>query len=161
MRALLTAFAILLGLTCQAEVISGKVVSVADGDTVTILDASKVQHKVRLAGIDAPERAQAFGERSREALADLVAGRAVIVETHKEDRYGRLIGKILLNGRDVNREQVRSGMAWFYRDYAHEQTEADQQSYDRAETEAKDFRRGLWADKRPVPPWEFRKKSRQ
>ncbi len=88
------------------------VVHVADGDTITVLDAGKVQHKVRLAGIDAPEKAQPFGQRSRESLADLVAGRTVIVETHKKDRYGRYVGKVILNSRDVNLEQIRRGMAW-------------------------------------------------
>jgi len=88
------------------------VVHVADGDTITVLDAGKVQHKVRLAGIDAPEKAKPFGQRSRESLEDLVAGRTVIVETHKKDRYGRYVGKVILNSRDVNLEQIRRGMAW-------------------------------------------------
>jgi len=97
---------------CQAEEITGLVVHVADGDTITVLDAGKVQHKVRLAGIDAPEKAKPFGQRSRESLEDLVAGRTVIVETHKKDRYGRYVGKVILNSRDVNLEQIRRGMAW-------------------------------------------------
>lgn len=88
------------------------VVHVADGDTITVLDAGKVHHKVRLAGIDAPEKAKPFGQRSRESLEDLVAGRTVIVETHKKDRYGRYVGKVILNSRDVNLEQIRRGMAW-------------------------------------------------
>lgn len=132
----------------------------ADGDTITVLDANKVQHKVRLAGIDAPERTQPYGERSRESLDELVAGKTVIVETHKKDRYKRLVGKVLVDGHDVNIEQVRRGMAWFYREYAHEQSATDRQGYDQAEIEAKGFRKGLWADKSPVPPWEFRQKNR-
>lgn len=128
MRNIFILLTILVALACQAEVITGKVVRVTDGDTITILDADKVQHKVRLAGIDAPEKAQAFGERSRDSLEDLVAGRSVTVETHKKDRYGRLVGKVLLNGLDVNMEQIRRGMAWFYRDYAHEQSKTDQRS---------------------------------
>lgn len=78
----------ILGLAtwCQAEVITGRVVNVTDGDTVTVLDAAKVQHKVRLAGIDAPEKSQAFGQRSRESLEELVADKTVIVETYKKDR---------------------------------------------------------------------------
>lgn len=150
---------VLLSLTtlCQAELISGQVVHVADGDTITVLDASKVQRKVRLAGIDAPEKAQAFGQKSRESLEELVAGRTVIVETHKKDRYGRHVGKVLVNGQDMNIEQIRRGLAWFYRQYEGELTPDDRQSYDRAENEARDFRKGLWADKNPVPPWEFRR----
>lgn len=135
-------------------------VRVADGDTITVLDASKVQHKIRLAGIDAPEKAQAYGQRSRESLDELVAGRTVIVETTKKDRYGRFVGKVLVNGRDINIEQIRRGMAWFYRHYEKELTDSDRQSYDRAEVEAKDYQRGLWADRSPTPPWEFRQTKR-
>ncbi len=158
MRKIFTLLALLTALACQAEVITGKVVSVADGDTITILDVGKVQHKVRLAGIDAPEKAQAFGGRSRDSLEELVSGRTVIVETHKKDRYGRMVGKVLLDGLDVNQEQLRRGMAWFYRKYAHEQSVSDQQSYDRAESGAREFGRGLWVDKTPMPPWDFRKR---
>lgn len=143
MRKTFILLTLLVALASQGEVITGKVVRVADGDTITVLDAAKVQHKVRLAGIDAPEKAQAFGERSRDSLEELVAGRSVTVETHKTDRYGRLVGKVLLNGLDVNMEQVRRGMAWFYRDYAHEQSKTDQRSYDRAESESKAYGRGL------------------
>lgn len=144
----------------HAELISGRVVHVADGDTLTVLDTDHVQHKVRLAGIDAQEKSQAYGQRARDSLAELVANWVVIVQTDKRDRYGRRVGKVLVTGSDINIEQIRRGMAWFYRDYAGELTPADQQSYYRAETEAKDFRRGLWAESRPVPPWEFRKTGR-
>lgn len=161
MSRLLVLSALLLATLCQADVISGRVVRVADGDTITVLDASKVQHKVRLAGIDAPEKAQPYGERSRESLDELVAGKTVIVEAHKRDRYGRLVGVVLVNGKDMNIEQVRRGLAWFYREYAHEQPAADRKSYDSAETEAKDLRKGLWADKDPTPPWEFRQKNKK
>lgn len=161
MRAVLVFVVALLALPGQAELISGRVVHVADGDTVTVLDASKVQHKIRLAGIDAPEKSQAYGERSRESLAELVANRTVIVETNKQDHYGRRVGKILSDGKDVNVEQIRRGLAWFYRHYKQELSDADRQSYDRSEEEAKDHRRGLWADPRPVPPWEFRSGGRR
>ena len=160
MRTVFGLAALLLATLCQAELISGRVVNVADGDTVTVLDAGKVQHRIRLAGIDAPEKAQAFGQRSRESLDELVAGRTVIVETTKKDRYGRSIGKVLVAGRDINIEQIRRGMAWFYRHYERELSAADQQSYDRAEAEAKDYRRGLWADKSPTAPWEYRQQNR-
>ncbi len=151
--------ALVLALGCQAEVIMGKVVRVADGDTITILDASKTQHKVRLAGIDAPERAQAYGQKSRESLDELVAGKTVMVETHKKDRYGRHVGKIVVNGKDVNIEQIRRGMAWFYRQYEGELTPNDRQNYDWAEAEAKNLRKGLWTDKSPIPPWEYRRQK--
>lgn len=161
MRWLLAFVTLLLATLCQAEEIAGRVVHVADGDTVTVLDASKVQHKVRLAGIDAPEKAQPFGQRSRESLEDLVAGRTVIVETHKKDRYGRYVGKVILNSRDVNVEQIRRGMAWFYREYAHEQSAADRQIYEQAEIDARAARVGLWADKAPTAPWDYRRSGRR
>lgn len=161
MRAILLLSIALLGLPCQADLISGRVVSVSDGDTITVLDANKVQHKIRLAGIDAPERTQAFGQRSRESLAELVANQAVIVETNKQDRYGRYVGKVLIDGQDVNVEQIRRGLAWFYRQYEQELSDSDRQRYDRAEIEARESRRGLWVDKRPVAPWDLRASKRQ
>ena len=157
MRILLVLVITLLATISRAELISGRVVRVADGDTITVLDAQMRQHKIRLAGIDAPERTQAFGRRSQESLAELAANRSVIVETHKRDRYGRFVGKVLVEGRDINVEQIRRGLAWFYRQYERELSAQDQQSYARAEDEARRFRYGLWADKQPVPPWDFRR----
>ncbi|MBX9872071.1 MAG: thermonuclease family protein [Burkholderiaceae bacterium] len=159
-RAVLLLTIALLGLPCQADLISGRVVSVADGDTITVLDGSNVQHKIRLAGIDAPEKSQAFGQRSRESLAELVAKRAVIIETNKQDRYGRYVGKVLVDGQDMNVEQIRRGLAWFYRQYEQELSDSDRQRYDRAESDARESRRGLWADIKPVAPWDFRAKER-
>jgi endonuclease YncB( thermonuclease family) len=150
--------AVLLTLVCTAHAvtIAGQVVGVADGDTITVLDADKVQHKIRLAGIDAPEKKQAFGNRSKESLSDLAFDKTVIVETNKRDRYGRQIGKVLVNGQDVNLVQVERGMAWFYRKYQREQSPNDQRLYEAAEDAAKAGRRGLWLDVVPVAPWEFR-----
>ena len=113
----------------QADTLLGKVIGVADGDTITVLDADKVQHKIRLAGIDAPEKKQAFGNRSKESLSDLVFDRTVNVETEKRDRYGRKIGKVLVNGQDVNLVQVDRRMAWFYREYQREQSPSDRKLY--------------------------------
>jgi endonuclease YncB( thermonuclease family) len=121
-----------------------------------VLDADKVQHKIRLSGIDAPEKKQAFGNRSKESLSDMVFERTVNVETEKSDRYGRKIGKVLVNGQDVNLVQVERGMAWFYRQYQREQSPNDRRLYDEAEQAAKAGKRGLWNDADPVPPWEFR-----
>jgi len=121
-----------------------------------VLDADKVQHKIRLAGIDAPEKKQAFGNRSKESLSDLVFDKTVSVETNKRDRYRREIGKVLVNGRDVNLVQVERGMGWFYRQYQREQSPNDRKLYEAAEDAAKAGRRGLWRDTDPVSPWEFR-----
>ncbi len=139
-----------------AATLEGRVVRVADGDTLTVLDAGKKQHRIRLASIDAPEKGQAFGTRSRENLAKWVFRRDVIVEWHKKDRYGRLVGVVFVDGHDVNLEQVRAGFAWWYRDYAREQTPEDREVYELAENAAKERKLGLWADPKPVPPWEWR-----
>nr|MDP2190785.1 thermonuclease family protein [Rhodoferax sp.] len=156
MKKALVCLLLALACTVNAETITGKVVGVADGDTITVLDADKVQHKIRLAGIDAPEKKQAFGNRSKESLSDLVFDKTVNVETSKRDRYGREIGKVLVNGQDVNLVQVERGMAWFYRQYQREQSPNDRRLYEAAEDAAKAGKRGLWRDTEPVPPWEFR-----
>ena len=145
-----------LACTANAETITGLVVGIADGDTITVLDTDKVQHKIRLAGIDAPEKKQAFGNRSKESLSALAFDKTVNVETSKRDRYGRQIGKVLVNGQDVNLVQVERGMAWFYRQYQREQSPNDRRLYEAAEDAAKAEKRGLWRDADPVPPWDFR-----
>lgn len=101
----------------QAATLTGRVVGVSDGDTITVIDNTNTQFKIRLAGIDAPEKKQAFGQVSKKALSDLVFGKQVNVEYDKQDRYGRTIGKVLVNGTDANLEQVKQGLAWFYRKY--------------------------------------------
>ena len=149
---------LLLALACavHAETVTGRVVGVADGDTITVLDSDMVQHKIRLAGIDAPEKKQAFGNRAKESLSDMVFDKTVNVETEKRDRYGRQIGKVLVDGQDVNLVQVERGMAWFYRQYQREQSPNDRKLYEAAEDAAKAGKRGLWRDSEPVPPWDFR-----
>lgn len=144
----------------HAAMITGRVVGVADGDTVTVLDGANTQHKIRLSGIDAPEKKQAFGTRSKQSLSDLVFDKQVTVETDKKDKYGRDVGKILLTGQDVNLEQVTRGFAWHYKQYEREQSANDRKLYVFAEHGARADRRGLWADAEPVPPWEFRHNKR-
>ncbi len=144
----------------SAETIQGKVVRVADGDTITVLDQSKSQHKIRLAGIDAPETGMPFGQKSKEHLSGMVAGRQVTVETTKLDRYGRNVGKVLVEGLDANLAQVEAGFAWHYKAYEREQSKADRLAYSHAEDRAREVKKGLWLDKEPVPPWEWRRGSR-
>jgi len=127
-----------------------RVVSVHDGDTVRALDPDKREHKVRLHGIDAPEVGQAFGTKSRDGLRTLVMGKAVTVDHRGEDRYGRTLARLEVDGRDVNREMVAAGLAWHYVRYS------DDALLAAAEVEAREARRGLWADREPVPPWEWR-----
>ncbi len=157
MKLTIAATLLMAALSCAAATIQGKVVSVADGDTITVLDASKVQHKIRLSGIDAPEKKQAFGNRSKESLSDLVFAKTVTVQTDKVDKYSRNVGKVLVDGIDVNLEQIKRGMAWHYKAFEGEQPQADRQAYSGAESAAKASKRGLWAAVDATPPWEFRR----
>jgi endonuclease YncB( thermonuclease family) len=133
------------------EVITGKVVSIADGDTLTVLDEHDSQHRIRLFGIDAPEKGQAFGNRAKENLSNKVFGKTVRVEVVDVDRYGRQVGRIYLGGRFINLEQARDGYAWRYPEFDR------RHEFDAAEAEAREHRRGLWADRDPIPPWEYRR----
>ena len=141
----------------HADLINGRVVSVSDGDTITVLDNTNTQHKIRLAGIDAPEKSQAFGASSKKSLSDLVFSKQVTVEWNKHDRYGRTVGKVIVNDVDANLEQIKRGMAWFYIKYQSEQPAQDRNDYAGAQDSAKQGRLGLWADSNPIPPWDFRK----
>jgi endonuclease YncB( thermonuclease family) len=153
---LLLALSITSSSAWQVKTITGKVVGVADGDTITMLDATNRQHRVRFQGIDAPESNQAFGQRSKQSLSEMVFGKPVIVQYDKTDKYGRTVGKVLVEGRDINLEQLRAGMAWFYRYYEKELNKEDRLAYAAAEADARTTRKGLWQDPAPVAPWDFR-----
>lgn len=144
-----------------AGTLQGRVIGIADGDTVTVLDASNTQFKIRLLGIDAPEKKQAFGKKSKESLSVLVYNKTVSVEYNKRDKYGRIVGKILVAGIDANLEQVKAGLAWHYKKYQKEQQVEDRAKYAQSEEQAKAAKRGLWAESNPTPPWEFRKVYRK
>jgi endonuclease YncB( thermonuclease family) len=126
--------------------LSGKVVAISDGDTLTVLDESKTQHKIRLAGIDAPEKGQAFDNKAREALGDKVFQQSVRVDVIDIDRYKREIGRIYLGDRFINMEMVREGFAWRYVQYD------KPAEFAAAENGAREHRRGLWTDPNPTPP---------
>jgi len=143
------------------QTLNGRVVRVADGDTITVLDATNTQHRIRLEGIDAPESHQAFGTQSKKNLSEMAFGKDVTIVYEKTDQYGRLVGKILLDGKDVNLEQVKAGMAWHYKEYQKEQTPEDRELYARAEDRAHQARRGLWLDQEPVDPSEFRREEKR
>jgi endonuclease YncB( thermonuclease family) len=136
---------------------TGIVVKVTDGDTVNVLEAGNVLHKVRLTGIDAPERAQPYGRKSHEYLAGMIAGKQVLIESNTQDRYGRDLGKVILNGQDINLEQIKAGMAWWYRYYKKQQSQADQIAYEEAEDHVRVNRLGLWAEENPIEPWRWRR----
>jgi len=136
------------------------VVGITDGDTVTLLvekDGSRSQARLRLTEIDTPERRQPWGTRARQALADKVFQRQVQVMPEGEDRYGRLLGRIYLGGRDINREMVREGHAWAYRQYLSDESLLED------ERRAREAGIGLWSLPRAqnVPPWEWRRNGRQ
>jgi endonuclease YncB( thermonuclease family) len=150
-----------IGITHAAGVwvIEGRVVGISDGDTITVLDSEKKQHKVRLNGIDAPEKAQAFGERARQGLAQMVHGKDARVECHKKDRFGREVCKVWVQpldcprcGKtlDVGLAQISVGLAWWFSRYAAEQSAEDRGRYKSEEEEARLRRRGLWADPCPI-----------
>ena len=137
--------------------ITGRVIGVTDGDTIKVLAADHQQHKVRLAGIDAPEKNQAFGARSKQALSECAYNKEATIQGDKQDRYKRLVGKVIVSGTDCNLRQVELGMAWHYKKYQNEQTEEDRTIYSAVEERARLSRAGLWGDANPAPPWEFRK----
>ena len=136
----------------------GTVIGIADGDTLTLLDEGKVSHRIRLDGIDAPERTQDYGQRARESLAGMAHGRRAVAECPKTDRYGRDVCRVTVDGIDVGLEQVRRGLAWHYVKYAHEQSPADRNRYAGAEQQARATRLGLWGSSDAVPPWDYRRR---
>lgn len=156
-RQLAVSLALLLASAAlQAEVITGKVIKVVDGDTVTVLDRDNRQFKIRVAGIDAPERKQPYYDVSKQNLAKLAFGRVATVDWRKHDRYGRIVGNVRVAGEDVGLAQVRAGLAWWYRDYARDQTPEDRRLYEAAELDARASRVGLWRDAAPVEPKRVR-----
>ncbi len=159
-KTIISALMFLSSIQIHAATLSGRVVAVADGDTITVLDNTNTQHKIRLAGIDAPEKKQAFGNVSKKSLSDLVYGKQVDVDWQKQDRYGRTVGKVILNGLDANLEQIKRGMAWFYSKYQNELIMDDRLSYRHAHESAQAANVGLWVDKEPTAPWDFRKVQR-
>lgn len=138
------------------SVITGKVIGISDGDTIKILTEDKQELRIRLNGIDCPEKKQAFGTKARQFTSDMVFGKTVSVRYKSKDRYGRILGDVILNDSiNLNYELVRAGYAWWYRQYAKKDTVLEQ-----LENEARIAKRGLWADKNPVAPWEYRKMKR-
>lgn len=149
MIGLILAFTSLVLAAVQVD-FEGKVVGITDGDTITVLVGTDPV-KVRLNGIDAPEKKQPFGTQSRAKLGELAFGKTVTVHSAGKDRYGRTLGTVLADGQSVNLKMVETGLAWHYAQYSKDAALAD------AEKAARAARRGLWADPKPVAPWEFRK----
>lgn len=161
------AFLLLLqALPSTAAALEGRVVNVADGDTLTVLDDENRQHKVRLAGIDAPERGQPFGKRAASELASLAKNKRVIVDWNKTDRYRRLIGVVRVAPEDcsickptldVGLALIGDGLAWHYRAYERDQRIDERRDYRQAEAGARARHAGLWTETDPTPPWDWRR----
>lgn len=137
---------------------TGTVVKIINGVTWVVFDSGKLSHRIRVVGIDAPETSQPFGQKSKERLSQSVAGKQVVVDWSKRDRYDRIVGKIIYDGKDVNLAQIRAGLAWWYRKNAQEQSPVDRQLYEAAEAKARADLVGLWAVSDPIPPWDWRKR---
>lgn len=152
---------LLTALACSALVAQkgaeykAPVIGISDGDTINVLHDG-ASYRIRLWGIDCPELKQAFGTRAKQFTGDLAFGKTVTLNVHDVDRYGRQVAEIILpDGRNLNREILRAGFAWWYRQFAKHDTELEQ-----LESEAKMAKRGLWVDKNPIPPWDFRRNGR-
>ncbi|MDP3211742.1 thermonuclease family protein [Methylotenera sp.] len=154
-RHILLSLALSLSTIAHAETITGRVVGVSDGDTLTILDPSNTQFKIRLAAIDAPEKAQPFGQRGKQKLSDLCYGKIANVKVVSIDRYERTVGEVDCADVNANVAMVHSGLAWVYRKY-----DKGYGHLYRLEEDARNARRGLWTDNNPTPPWEWRKAKR-
>jgi len=137
--------------TLPVSQFSGKVVSVLDGDTIDVLYNRRAK-RIRLNGIDAPEKGQAFGQKAKQFVSEQAFGKEVTVRTFGLDKYGRTIGDVFLpDGRMLNEELVREGLAWWYREYAPSNV-----TLEKLEAEAREAKRNLWSHKKPVPPWVYR-----
>lgn len=123
----------------------------SDGDTITVLTSKKKQVKIRLYGIDCPEKKQAFGKKAKKFTSSMVYGKKVTVRKVTRDKYGRVIGWVSINGKSLNKELLKAGFAWHYKRYSSDTALAS------LEKRARKAKRGLWADPNPIPPWEYRK----
>ena len=159
-----------LSTLAHADELTGKVIHVAGGDTLTILTEDKQQHRIRIGGIDAPEKAQPFGNRSKQNMERMTKGKEALADCPKTDRYGRKVCKVWVQPADcptcgmtldVGLAQISAGLAWWYRAYAKEQSAEDRGRYESEENEARLRKRGLWVESSAVPPWEWRLERRQ
>lgn len=141
-------------LSASLPAYADRVIGIADGDTLTVLHDQRPL-KIRLADIDAPEKKQSFGQRSKESLSDMCFGKDATYRTQAIDKYGRTVARVTCGGIDVNRAQVERGMAWVYVQYHTDSNLPSVQSF------ARFSRKGLWTDKVPVPPWEYRHSVKQ
>lgn len=143
-----------------ADQFAATILKISDGDTLTVVDEHSTQHRVRLAFIDAPESQQNEGSNAQQFLKKLIHNQTIKVEVMERDRYGRVVGKIWLNGRDINFEMVKHGFAWHYTQYAKKQSKQEFNQYSTAQNTAKQQQIGLWRARNPQAPWDYRKEKR-
>lgn len=157
-RSVIFAFLILqilmLNQTWAGDTITGKVVSISDGDTITVLDSSKTQHKIRLYGVDCPESHQDFGQKAKQFTSNMVFGQTVSVKSMDTDRYGRTVGLVDIGSKSLNEELVKNGMAWIYDQYCKVSFCSQWNQY---QEDARSRNIGIWSMPNPIPPWEFRR----
>jgi endonuclease YncB( thermonuclease family) len=150
MIAAIVSLAVLLSSSAAFADFSGRVVGVSDGDTIKVMHNGRAE-KIRLNGIDCPEKTQPFGHKAKQFTSAMVFGKEVTVQVKDTDKYGRTVADVILpDGRSLNRELVAAGLAWWYRKYSKDE------SLRQLEADAQAARRGLWADPDPMPPWEWR-----
>ena len=143
---------------------TAKVRKIVDGDTIHVVDKYGNQFKIRLTGIDAPEKNKAYGLESKNQLSEAINNRWVFLESkpnegkpYTVDRYKIVLAKVIFNGADINLLQISSGYAWHFKRYQNQQSPSDREAYDYAEKNAKKNQLGLWEEKKPIAPWKWRK----
>lgn len=154
MKLLYTILLLALSLSIQSKALKGRIVKVSDGDTVTLLDSTNTQHKIRLDGIDCPEKGQPFGTKATDFVKKLTTGKIIVVEWEKKDRYGRILGYVYADGVNVNKELLKNGLAWHYKHFNKDKELA------KLEQQAKDKKLNIWSDKNPIEPYRWRKGDR-
>lgn len=137
------------------------VVGISDGDSIRVVDKNNKEERIRLATIDAPENGQAFGKPAKASLSEMIYKKHVQVVGATRDQYGRIIGEVYIGEMNANVEQLRRGFAWHYKRHARQQTRTKAKEYSEVERAAREKRVGLWRDKNPTPPWEYRKRNRR
>jgi endonuclease YncB( thermonuclease family) len=137
----------------------GNVIGITDGDTVTVLTGG-IERKIRLAGIDAPERNQDFGQKSKQYLSSRIFEKVINVNATKIDKYGRVVGQIFYGDSDVNLEMLNAGLAWHYKKYESEQSETDRKIYAETEVRARKAKKNIWSVPNPAAPWSYRDAGR-
>jgi endonuclease YncB( thermonuclease family) len=153
MKFLILFLIVFTSLNLLSAEIRGLVVGVSDGDTITVLDdMDKGRFRIRLYGIDAPEKKQDFGQKAKQYLSSRLFRKAVVIRYKEIDRYGRIVGKVYLDNEEINVDMLKNGYAWHYKNYD------NSEEYSQAEINARKKGIGLWSLKNPVPPWNFRKK---